>query len=71
MLFVGWPDDGGVLIAEFQNEVGQDKSPRRHWKAENAVAFTTEQRCEMFTNHFGARYYRDWKDYEGYAKLEA
>jgi hypothetical protein len=32
--------------------------------------FTMEERCEMLTNHFGARYYRDWRDYEGCAKLE-
>jgi hypothetical protein len=68
-VFVGWPDDGGVLIAEFQNEIGEDKVPEDIGRLR--MAFTMEQRCEMLTNHFGARYFRDWRRYEGYAKLEA
>ncbi len=68
-VFVGWPDDGGVLIAEFQNEIGEDKVPEDIGRLR--MAFTMEQRCEMLTSHFGARYFRDWRRYEGYAKLEA
>ena len=67
-VFVGWPDDGGVLIAEFQNEVGEDKVPDDIGRLR--MAFTMEQRCEILKTHFEARHYRDWKDYEGYAKLE-
>ena len=57
------------MIAEFQNEIGEDKVPDDIGRLR--MAFTMEQRCEMLTNHFGARYFRDWRLYEGYAKLEA
>jgi hypothetical protein len=46
-----------VLIAEFQNEVGEDKVPEDIGRL--GMAFTMEQRSEMLKNHFGARYYRD------------
>ena len=40
-VFVGWPDDGGVLIAEFQNEIGEDKVPEDIGRLR--MAFTTEK----------------------------
>jgi hypothetical protein len=67
-IFVGWPADGGVLIVEYQSEVGDEKVPRDIGRLR--MASTMHERCEMLRNRFGAKFYHDWRVYGGFAELD-
>src|SRR3954447_16459116 len=67
-IFVGWPADGGLLVVEYQNDVGEEKVPMDIGKLR--MASTMHERCEMLRNRFGAKLYHDWREYDGFAELD-
>ena len=68
-IFVGWPADGGVLVAEYQNEVGDNKVPMDIGRLR--MASTMYERRKILKSRFGAKFYKDWRTYSGFADLDA
>lgn len=51
-VWVGWPESGGVLVPEFQSQVGKIMVPDDIRRLRMALAM--EERCEMLRSRFGA-----------------
>ena len=68
-LWVGWPESGGVLVAEYQNEVGKIKTP--HDIGRLRMAHTMEERCQLLKTKFGAVYYKNPQECAGFSSQHA
>lgn len=63
--WIGWPEEGGLLVAEHQSRVGNIKTPEEVGRLR--MVFTNRERCDLLRNRFGAVFYKDPKDYAGFA----
>jgi hypothetical protein len=48
-IFVDWPADGGLLVVEYQNEVGGDKLPMNIGKLRMASTMRKQIRSEILS----------------------
>jgi hypothetical protein len=63
-IFIGWPEGGGVLIAEYETEQGLPEDIGRL-----RMVTTMEGRCQLLRNMFSAKFYKEPFMYEGFAFL--
>jgi hypothetical protein len=68
-LWVGWPKSGGVLISEFQSNIGEIKIPEDIGRLR--MALTMEERYELLRKRFGAVYYEHPQEYSGFSDQHA
>ena len=64
---IGWPLGGGVLVAEYHiidNEYGTPEGMGRL-----RMARTMDERCEILSGHFNAKYYADPREYGPFTAL--
>lgn len=72
---VSWPSTGGLWVSEFDTTWGgvyEEKDlPPEDGFGRVKLARTMDERCQILKERFGATYYPDLKDYEGFAFLRA
>ena len=73
LVLVGWPSTGGVWIADFDTTwAGVDEDNLCDEDVGRLkMARTMNERCALLRDRFGATFYEDVKDYDGYGFFNA
>lgn len=62
-VYIGWPEDGGILVLD-------DVREAIPWEIVMLrLATTMEERCNLLRDKLGATYYKDPRTYPGFAVL--
>jgi hypothetical protein len=71
---VAWPSTGGIWVSEFDTVyagVDEEDNLLEESPSRLQMARSMDERSKVMQQHFGAKFYKSVRDYEGYAFLKA